>query len=312
MIQTYEYFIPKLLKIASEHKSITLTDAIDLIKKQESYSEEDLRQMTSSRYPVISHRISWAKTYLKKAGLIYQVANKSPIQITESGSALAGQNLSKIDIRYLRDNYPSFDLWIDQNNKRPRNRVKKADNPTSNTQPEHQDITHVDNSLTPEEALIDTYKTLKYAICNDLLEQLRLMNPYRFEKIILDLLVRMGYGKAIGTPNSNDEGIDGIINKDLLGLEKIYIQVKRYQINNKVGRPTLQAFIGSIHNKDSKGLFITTSDFTTEAIKYAEHANLVIINGERLADLMFDYDFGVQTKSIVQIKQLDEDFFTED
>jgi restriction system protein len=103
MIQPYEYFIPLLLKIVFEHKSIALTDAIAIIKDQESYSEEDLRQMTSSpRYPIISHRISWAKTYLKKAGLISQAANRSPMQITENGSLLASQNLQVIDIRYLR------------------------------------------------------------------------------------------------------------------------------------------------------------------------------------------------------------------
>lgn len=313
MIQPYAYFIPPLLKIIAEHRSIALNDAIAIIKEQELYSEDDLRQMTSSRYPVISHRISWAKTYLKKAGLIAQSAKAAPLEITQSGSLLASQNLTSIDITFLRSNYPEFDTWIYENNKRSsQNRLSKAGTMTQNDSACHNTHIHEDDNLTPEETLIDTYKILKSTTCNDLLEQLRLMNPYKFEKVILDLLVRMGYGKAIGTPHSNNEGIDGVINKGLLGLEKIYIQVKRYQINNKVGRPALQAFIGSIHNKDSKGLFITTSNFTTEAARYAEHANLVIINGEQLADLMFDYNFGVQTKNIIQIKQLDEDFFAEE
>ncbi|MCC2644613.1 MAG: mrr [Burkholderiales bacterium] len=269
MIQAYTYFFPLLLKIVAEYKSIALSEAI---KKQEQYSEEDLRQMTSSRYPLLSHRIAWAKTYLKKAGLISQAAKKAPVQITQNGYLLASQ----------KDN-AYHNLLIPDN-----------------------------NNLTHEEILIDTYRTLKSATYNDLLEQFRLMNPYNFEKIILDFLVQMGYGKAIGTPYTNDEGIDGIINKDPLGLEKIYIQVKRYLANNKIGRPALHAFIGSIHNKNSKGLFITTSDFTADAVEYAKLTNLVIINGEQLADLMFDYDFGVQTKSTIYIKQLDEDFFAED
>jgi restriction system protein len=304
MIQPFEYFMLPLLKIVAENKNILFKDAVSIIQKQESYGEDDLRQMNSSRSPVISHRIGWARTYLKKAGLIFQSAKKAPLEITEKGSLLSSKGLNSLNVKYLREHCPELDAWIKEGNRRPRNRAISNNNVI-------QGVANFNNS-TPEEMLVDTYKTIKTTICNDLLEQLRLMNPYKFEKVILDLLVQMGYGKAIGTPYSNDEGIDGIINKDLLGLEKIYIQVKRYQINNKVGRPDLQAFIGSIHNKDSKGLFITTSDFTAEAAKYAEHANLVVINGEQLANLMFDYDFGVQTRNTMKIKQLDEDFFAEE
>lgn len=300
MIQNFEYFMLPLLKIISKHQRIFLKDAIVLIKQQEKYTDEDLSQTIKSGASVIDNRIAWAKTYLKGAGLIEQPSRGSQINISSEGLSLLNQQIECIDKKFLYLKCSKYREWIEAfNSKAKSNEIEVQSNAESKTE-------------TPEEELTKAYDSMKSTTCSDLLDILYSVDPYKFEKIILDLLVRMGYGKAIETKRSNDEGIDGIINKDVLGLEKIYIQVKRYNKHNKISRPTLQGFVGSIHNKDSKGLFITTSNFTPEAVEYAKQANLVIINGIQLTELMFDYDFGVQTRTTLNIKHIDDDFFNDE
>lgn len=297
-IPNYEYYMLPLLRIVATEKSIYLNDAISKIKEQEQYSDNELILTIKNGRLMIDDRIAWARTYLKKALLIDQNGRGVPLCIRNEGQILLNKMPTSITKKFLYDNYAPFREWID----------------SSTNQNQQKIVTEIQNlgmssETTPDEKIFNSYDELKQIICSELLEQVIQVNPYRFESMVLDLLVSMGYGKASGTLKSNDEGIDGIINKDALGIEKIYIQVKRYKLENKVGRPSLQSFMGSILNKDSKGLFITTSDFTSEAIEYAKNVNLTLINGKYLAELMFDYNIGVQTRRMLEIKSLDYDYF---
>lgn len=299
MIQNYEYFMPVLLKIVAKEKDILLKDVIKLIKEQEHYNEDELRQRLTSGPLMIDNRITWASTFLKKAGLIIQDGRGTPLKLTAEGECLLANNPTSISRKFLYDNYPSFRQWgPEKPNKTVKNKIFTHENTSAKLEEQ-----------TPEDNLMNAYTQIKTAVGSELLEQVLKIDPYKFETLILELLVKMGYGTAIATPKSNDHGIDGIINKDPLGLDKIYIQAKRYGVDNKISRKELQSFIGAYANSAMRGLFITTSDYTKEAKEYAQKHDLVLIDGSKLIGLMFDYDLGVQTSETIKLKQLDEDYF---
>ena len=288
------------LKDGKEHSSKELITKLilDFNLREEEISE----QIPSQRQPTINNRIHWANTYMRKAGLIDSVS-RGIYRITEEGLRVLNANPTRIDVKFL-SKYPDFVEF-----QKGTSKVIS----TKNEKNQELEITQ-----TPEEALATIYSQLSSALAHDLLEKVLAQTPYFFENLVVELLVKMGYGgsiedagKAIG--KSGDEGIDGVIKEDKLGLDVIYVQAKRWQQNNTVGRPDLQAFVGALAGQGGKkGVFITTSSFTREAEAYnPQNVKIVRIDGKKLAQLMIDYNIGVSTRAVYEIKRIDLDYFEE-
>src|SRR5690606_37753894 len=224
------------------------------------------------------------KSYLKKGGLVHY-PQRGYVQITEKGKAATPESVS-LDV--LRSDVITF--------YEPENTIKTELNVASTASPQD---------------LIDTgFEEIERKVKDDLLAKLKEIDPYTFERIILILLNRMGYGDFIETSKSGDGGIDGIINEDKLGLDKIYIQAKRFT-ENKVREKDIRNFIGAMSGDTNKGVFVTTSVFDPGAVAKAKsaHHKIILINGNKLVDLMFEYNVGIQIKNTLEIKHLDEEFF---
>lgn len=261
----------------------------ELIRKVEEkfYSNlpADLRdQTTKSGDRLIENRIAWGKSYLKKGGLVYY-PQRGYVQITEKGKAATAESVS---LDSLQTDVITF--------YEPENIPKNV-------------VTHA-STASPQD-LIDTgFEEIERKVKDELLSKLKEIDPYTFERIILILLNKMGYGDFIETSKSGDGGVDGIINEDQLGLEKIYIQAKRYT-ESKVRETDIRNFIGAMSGDTRKGIFVTTSTFDEKAKTKAKdaHHTIILIDGSRLVDLMHKFNVGVQIKSRYEIKTLDNDFF---
>lgn len=268
--------------------------------------EEALNERLPSGGSRYNNRLAWAKTHLLKAELLVQ-PKRGHIQITEMGRKFLNENPQQITDRVLREKFPAF-------------LVNWSTNDSDNSESVDQTSDADSDDYTPEDALEAAAKKLKKALADDLLGQTLEMTPEFFEKLVVRLIVAMGYGgnltdagKAIG--KSGDEGIDGTIKEDQLGLDVIYIQAKRYKVENRVGRPDIQGFVGALQGKRAKkGIFITTSDFSREAKDYVNNIDtkVILINGSTLARYMIDFNVGVTTESVYEVKRIDSDFFTED
>lgn len=266
---------------------------------------EEQRQVTlsSGRQTAVQNRIGWAGWYMKQAGLLENV-KRGVWAITDEGKKLLATNPATIDLKLLSA-YPSFAVKM--------TRDKARDNEPDD-QPQ---ATPVHDDKTPNEQIEDAYQKLNQTLATELLDLMARMDPFKFEQLVVDLLFAMGYGgsreeAASVTKKSGDEGIDGIINEDRLGLDVIYIQAKRWQ--STVGRPEIQSFVGALVGKHAhKGVFITTSDFHTTAIEYARGVQhkIVLINGLRLAELMIEHGIGVSTVRTIALKRVDSDYFEE-
>jgi restriction system protein len=246
-----------------------------------------LDQKTKSGDSLILNRIGWGKSYLKKGGYIHY-PKRGMVQITDKGKKAVNEELKLKDIE---NESGLLDFYTDESSK----------NISENTE--------IKNS-TPQDLIDKGFNDIESQVKIDLLEKLKTIDPYYFEKVILILLKRMGYGDFIETKKSNDGGIDGIINEDQLGLDKIYIQAKRYG-ENKVREKDIRNFIGAMSGDTTKGVFVTTTDFDQGAIKKAHdaHHTIILINGIRLSEMMHQYNVGVQVKETYEVKEIDEDFF---
>ena len=280
-----ETFIP-ILKVLANGEILPHRELLKRVVEN-YYSDlpkEVLELKTKSGDVLILNRIAWGKSYLKKGGFIHY-PERGTVQITSKGKDSVDQNLS------LRDVESDFiNFFTEEKNKIANNKIS------------------VDAS--PQDLIDQGFAVIESQIKNDLLDKLKKLDPYYFEKVILILLKKMGYGDFIETSKSNDGGIDGIINEDKLGLEKIYIQAKRYT-ENKVREKDIRNFIGAMSGDTSKGVFVTTSTFDTTAVQKAHDANhsIILIDGAKLVDLMHQYCVGVQVENTYEIKEIDEDFF---
>lgn len=246
-----------------------------------------LDQKTKSGDVLIMNRIAWGKSYLKKGGYIIY-PKRGMVQVTDKGKKSIDDKLHLKDI----ENANGFlNFYNDE----------KKKGITEDTE--------IKNS-TPQDLIDKGFNEIETQVKSDLLDKLRQIDPYYFEKVILILLKRMGYGDFVETSKSNDGGIDGIINEDKLGLDKIYIQAKRYG-ENKVREKDIRNFIGAMSGDTTKGVFVTTSDFDKGAIQKAHDAHhvIILINGIKLVDLMHQYNVGIQIKETYEIKEIDGDFF---
>lgn len=255
-------------------------------------SQPLLEKKTKSGSNVLIDRILWGKSYLKMAKFV-SYPNRGMVQITDKGkAALKKGKLTLDDLK----NDPDFIHHRQSVKNEKENELELDDESVENASPQD---------------LIDSgFNSIETEVKTELLEKLKELDPYYFEKVILILLKRMGYGDFIETSKSGDGGIDGIINEDKLGLEKIYTQAKRYN-ENKVREKDIRNFIGAMSGDTKKGVFITTSTFDAHAVVKAKeaHHSIILIDGAKLVDLMLQYNVGVQVKTIYEVKELDNDFF---
>jgi restriction system protein len=288
-----------LLRFVGDGGERSLRESIDSLAAEFRLSDSERRQLLpSGQQEVFDNRVGWARTYMKKAGLV-STTRRGFFQITDRGRAVLKQNPTRIDGRFL-DQFEDF-------------RVFKA---LRRTPAEESLEEPAEQTATPEEALERAYQNLRNDLAAELLTQIKQSPPSLFERLVVELLVRMGYGgsrkdagEAVG--KAGDEGIDGIIKEDRLGLDIIYIQAKRWE--STVGRPEIQKFAGALQGQRArKGIFITTSDFSREAVDYAARieSKIVLIEGGQLAQMMIDHNIGVTPVASYEVKRIDSDYFT--
>lgn len=286
----HETFTP-ILEILSDGEVIRFRELQKLvIEKYFSHlTIEQLSEKTKSGDNLINNRIAWGKSYLKKGGyIIYPV--RGSVKITEKGLS----QKSVLSLKNVVEDSGIVNFYAEENQK-------------SNSS---QSVIDEIVSSSPQDLIDKGFYQIEKEVKTELLEKLKTIDPYYFEKVILILLKKMGYGEFIETSKSGDGGIDGIINEDKLGLDKIYIQAKRFN-ENKVREKDIRNFIGAMSGDTNKGVFVTTSIFDIGAIEKAKNAHhkIILIDGEKLVNLMHEFNVGIQVKATYEVKQLDEDFF---
>lgn len=299
-VPKYDELMKPLLIAVSDGETYKMKDVTALLAEQLNLSSDDLAEMLpSGRQTVFKNRVGWVKTYLKKAGLLDSPA-RATIVITNAGKQVVADNPEKIDSKYL-EQFPSF---VD---------FASAPEPLDDSNPASE--VPKPSDLTPDDQLVDAYKEINDSLASDLLSEVLKIPPYTFEKFVVDLLLKMGYGKADfgshATVASGDEGIDGIIMEDKLGFSLIYMQAKEWAVDKVVSQPDIQSIVGAIAGKKGDGLFVTTARFSQKAKDYAHTHHIILIDGERLANLMIEYNFCVSTRKTFEIKALDTDALAE-
>lgn len=297
----YHVLMLPLLKLVDKRGTLKLRDAQQSIIDQFELTEEEKNTLLpSGKQTAIYNRIGWAGTYLRKSGLVSQ-AQRGMMEITPRGKKVLSENLASLNPKYL-EKFAEFRQF----------KSTVTDSPS----------TQIINSIvasagTPEEILEQAHAELKNQVLTDIAEKLKSCSPKFFENLVVDTLVQMGYGgsrkeagKVIG--GSGDEGIDGIINEDRLGLDLIYLQAKRWEAT--IGRPEIQKFAGALQGKRAKkGVFITTSNFTSEAMDFVKNidAKIILISGKMLAELMWEYNIGVNISTTYEVKKIDFEYFSD-
>jgi restriction system protein len=291
-----ETFIP-ILEVLKDGKILKSRELIGLVKTKfySGLTEQELKQETKSGDLLIDNRIAWGKSYLKKGGYI-SFPQRGLVQITEKGKG----HSADISVRDLENESSIFDFY------------KQEKHSNSEDYTGSSKINSTANISSPQDLIDEGFSRIESEVKNDLLQKLKNIDPYFFEKVVLRLLKKMGYGEFIETSKSNDGGIDGIINEDKLGLDKIYIQAKRFN-EGKVREKDIRNFIGAMSGDTNKGVFVTTSEFDDKAIEKARsaHHKIICIDGKKLVSLMHEFNVGIQVKTTYDIKQIDEDFFDE-
>ena len=303
-IPDYETLMLPLLQMAGDQQEHKVPEAVEALSTQFDLSEDERQgRLPSGGETYIHNRVGWARTYMMKAGLL-ESTRRGHFRITPTGLQVLQKAPDRIDGKFLEQ----FEVFREF-----RRRSRRKTSGRGVTAEKRQE-----SVSTPEETLAFAYEQLRSDLQSDILEQVKSGNPAFFERLVVELLVKMGYGgsredagEAVG--RSGDEGIDGMIKEDRLGLDVVYVQAKRWE--NTVGRPELQKFAGALQGaRARKGVFITTSTFSKEAVEYTDSIDtrIVLIDGQKLASLMIDHDVGVSTVDRYEIKKLDTDYFVED
>ncbi len=299
-IPDFQSIMLPLIKFCADGREHANQEALDRLAREFNLSDDDRKELLpSGQQPVFDNRVAWARAHMKLAGLL-ENTRRGVFRITERGRQVVSQRPPKIDLRFLLQ-FPEYAAA----------RARQQQNRREKTESEDQEAN------TPKERLEDAYRTLRENFASEVLAQLKASSPSFFEKVVVEVLVKMGYGgsrrdagEAIG--GSGDEGIDGIIKEDRLGLDIIYIQAKKW--DNTVSRSEIQKFAGALQGKRArKGIFITTADFAQTAYEYAASidSKIILIDGQELARLMIDFDVGVATEDVYEVKRLDSDYFTD-
>ncbi|GJL65360.1 MAG: restriction endonuclease [Nitrospirales bacterium] len=303
-IPDYQTLMLPVLQLASDQLEHKFREAVEFLAEKFSLSDNERAELLPSGSQAIFHnRVGWARSYLKQAGLL-ESPRRGYFRITNQGLTLLAENPERINVSLL-ERYPKFLEF--------RNRKKETSSNNEGTA-----IIEISPGETPEDVLASAYRTILKDLEDEVLSLVKDSTPSFFERLVVDLLVKMGYGgnrrdagRALG--KSGDGGIDGIINEDHLGLDVIYIQAKRWE--GTVGRPEIQKFAGALQGQRAKkGVFITTSNFSKEAIEYRSmiESKIILIDGERLAALMVEHNVGVSTAGRYEVKKVDSDYFDEE
>lgn len=301
-IPDYQTVMLPLLRLASDGHEHSARAAIERLAVQFELSEQERKELLpSGRQATFDNRVGWARTYMKKAGLL-ESRRRGYFRITSRGLDTLQKNLPAINVKFL-EQFPEFVEF----------RAKRA----YNGKPELSEGTQEGEEQTPEEAIETAHQSIRNSLASELIQQIMDCSPDFFERLVVDLLVRMGYGgtrkdagQAVG--QSGDGGIDGIIKEDRLGLDVLYIQAKRWE--GPVGRPEIQKFVGALQGQRAKkGIFVTTSSFSKQAVDYVSliESNVVLVDGETLAKLMIDNNVGVSAVATYEIRRVDSDYFNE-
>lgn len=301
-VPDYETLMAPCLQVIADGELHAVRELRDDIAHRLQITLADREQKIPSGAPVFDSRVHWAITYLVQAGLVRR-PRRGVVQITDRGREVLQRHPERIDNSVLAQ-FPEFVEF------KSRSRATSAGSPGSTPPDETAD------AVPPTESIANAVRLAHTALADELLDRVRERDPAFLEHLILQVLTAMGYGGVNGAAEhlgrSSDEGLDGVIRQDALGLDRIYVQAKRYAENRAVGRPEIQEFVGALHGAQAdRGIFITTSRFTADAQIYAERvqARVVLISGVELAQLMIQYDVGVQVRDTYVIKRIDEDFF---
>ncbi|MBK8651899.1 MAG: restriction endonuclease [Elusimicrobia bacterium] len=301
-VPDFQSFFKPLLELASDGQEHSVREARATIAKTMALSDQDMAEvLPSGTQTKFDNRVAWAKSYFIQAK-VFEPTRRGHFKITDRGRELLSKGLSRIDIRVL-DQYSEFVEFHSAS--------RESDAPSS------PDVVPVP-AETPEEVLQKAHQSIRNELAAELLSRVKTNSPNFFESLVVDLMIAMGYGgsradagKAIG--QTGDEGIDGIIKEDRLGLDIIYLQAKRW--DGTVGRPEIQRFVGALHGKRAKkGVFITTGRFSDDAIDYVGTIDpkVILIDGRNLSNLMIDFNLGTTTAANYEVKRIDSDYFGED
>lgn len=310
MIPNYQEFMRPFLQIAfkaynnGQVNEVKLRDVINQLAEQFNLTDEERTEtLPSGKQSVLDNRVGWARTYLTKAGLL-DVTRRAHFVITPRGIEALKDNVD-INNDYLK----RFDEFV---------AFKQKNNDSTETQSTTVlPAADAESDITPDEALRSAYRKINDALAEEIIERTRKVTPAFFENLLIELLLAMGYGgtgegAAHALGKSGDNGIDGVVNQDPLGVDQIYIQAKRYAEGNNVGSGDIRDFFGALNlKKAQKGIFITTSDFTPSAMQTAKDLGMriVLINGKELAKLMLRYNIGSRDEQVLHLKKIDEEFF---
>lgn len=298
-IPDFQSFMLPMLKLSEDLKARSLAESRDALAQVIGITDEERKELLpSGTQPIFNNRVAWACIYLYNAGLLER-PKRGWYKITDRGLDILKEDPPKIDVKFLNQ-FPEFVKF--RETKKEKRDGHGTETPETN----------------PEEALESAYQELQNTLASDIIHAIKDCSPQFFERLVIDVLVKMGYGgsrkeagQAVG--GTSDGGIDGIIKEDKLGLDIIYIQAKRW--DNIVGRPEIQKFAGALQGQRArKGIFITTSDFTKDALEYVKNieSKIILIGGERLAEMMIDHNVGVSPIASYEVKKIDSDYFIED
>lgn len=303
MIPKHHEFFPHILEVLSDKKTYRLRDIRDRIAKMIDISEEDRQKLLPSKtQSIFDNRVNWACVYLKKAGVV-DTPKRGQYLLTKRGEKVIDQKGFQITLDDLNQ-FKSFREFIGLTESADENNGEKDDDSVDKT---------------PEAQLYDAIEKINSQLSDEILSEIMSMSPVFFERLVLDLLRQMGYGgkderSFIHTQYTQDDGIDGMIKEDELGLDYIYVQAKRW--SSGVGQPEIQKFSGALSGKGAtKGVFLTTSHFSKQAISYAENhhgSTIVLVDGRKLTDLMITYGVGLTTEYTYKLQKIDKDYFDED
>lgn len=303
-VPKYNELMPYVVQALGDGNIHTIKDVVAFCADILHLSEEDRQEMLpSGRQTVLANRVGWAKTYLKKAGLV-SIPKKGEYQLTDLGKKAYADGPEKVTLDYLKQ-FESYNEFAG----------------TKKSYGEESTVVEEMTTKSPQDMLDEAINQMNASLADDLMAEVMRISPYDFERLVVRLLIKMGYGplklnaEAV-TKESGDEGIDGIVTADKFGFDSVYIQAKQWKPDATVSRPEIQKFLGALVGQGAtKGLFITTSKFTKGAIEYANKqftTKIVLVDGEQLANLMIEYNLGVSTVETYEVKRVDYDFFNED
>ncbi|CAN2533132.1 Mrr+restriction+system+protein [Methylocapsa aurea] len=303
-IPDYQSLMLPVLSAASQSE-VRIADVVERLADELALTADERAQLLSSgRQTLFSNRVHWAKTYLNKAGLI-EITRRGHFSITEQGRRVLQSNPGRID-NILLSQFDGFKDFVNGSQQEAPQIPSSASLPPFELR-----------SKTPDEIMREAHREIETSLSRDLLDRIRRAPPVFFEKLLVNLLLSMGFGGSVADAGralgrSGDDGVDGVIDQDALGLDRVYIQAKRYAEGNNVGSGAIRDFFGSLdRHKATKGLFVTTSRFSSSAIETAQFLSkrIVLIDGDQLTKLMIRYNVGYRVEETFEIKKIDEDYF---